>query len=170
MEAILNRRSVRVYKKQEVEKEKIERIIKAGMQAPSAHNFQPWQFIVVRDEKKRKEISDLSIYGKPAKNCDTCIVLLADMDKVDKESHWWQQDMAACTENMLIQVVEENLGAVWLGYYPEEDRVDGVKKLFNLPDNLVAFAVIAIGYPEDNQGNKFVDRYDSEKVHYEEYK
>lgn len=167
MKSILNRRSIRVYKKQEVEREKIERIIKAGMQAPSAHNFQPWEFIVVRDEEKRKEISELSIYAKPAKSCDTCIVVLANMNKVEKENYWWQQDMGACVENMLIQTVEEELGAVWLGYYPEEDRVEGMKKLFNLPDNLVTFAVIAIGYP--NQENKYEDRYDVSKVHYEVY-
>lgn len=165
MESILNRRSIRVYKKQEVENEKIERIIKAGMQAPSAHNFQPWEFIVVRDEQKRNEISDLSIYGKPAKNCDTCIVVLADMNRVNKENLWWQQDMGACVENMLIQVVEEKLGAVWLGYYPEEDRVEGMKGLFNLPDNLITFAVIAIGYPKEDK--KYEDRYDSSRIHYE---
>lgn len=167
MESILKRRSVRVYKNQEVEIEKIQRIIKAGMHAPSAHNFTPWEFIVVRDEEKRKAISDLSIYGKPAKNCDTCIAVLADMERVKKENLWWQQDMSACVENMLIQVVEEDLGAVWLGYYPEEDRIEGMKNLFNLPDNLVTFAVIAIGYPKDQLKCKNI--YDTSRVHYEEY-
>lgn len=167
MEEILKRRSIRVFEDKYVEKEKIERILRAAMQAPSAHNFQPWEFIVVKDKEKRKRIADLSIYGKPAQNCNTCIVVMADMDRVKKEGLWWQQDMGACVENILLQGVHEELGAVWLGYYPEEDRVNGLKEIFNLPSNIIPFAVIAIGYPKTE--NKFIDRYDETKVHFEEY-
>lgn len=167
MNTILNRRSIRNFKAQEVEKDKLERILRAGMHAPSAHNFQPWEFIVVKDKEMQSKIADLSKYGTPAKKSDTCIVVLTDMNKIKNENLWWQQDMGACVENMLLQVVEEDLGAVWLGYYPEDDRVQGMKELFNLPDNLITFAVIAIGYP--NETKKFEDRYDTSKVHYEKY-
>jgi nitroreductase len=63
MKEILNRRSIRVFEEKTVEREKIERMLRAAMQAPYAHNFQPWEFIVVKDKEKRKAIADLSIYG-----------------------------------------------------------------------------------------------------------
>lgn len=164
---IRKRRSCRVFEAREVEQDKLQRILAAGMQAPSAHNFQPWEFLIVRDPEKRAKIAALSRYGQPAAKCDTCIVSLANMERVAKESLWWQQDMGACVENMLLQAENEGLGAVWLGYYPEPERVDGMAKLFGLPENLITFAVIALGYP--GQELPEADRFDASRVHYESY-
>ncbi len=168
MNSIFTRRSVRTFKDQVVEPEKIERILRAGMQAPSANNTQPWEFIVVKDEQTRAAIADLNMYAKAANNCDTCLVILADTSKVAEGSTFWIQDLGACVENILLQTVEEDLGAVWLGYYPKEERVAGMQKIFNLPDHVIAYAVLAVGYPL-HQGNKFVDRFDASRIHYETY-
>ncbi len=68
---------------------------------------------------------------------------------------------------MLLQAAELGLGSVWIGTYPDEKRINGLKKHFNMPEHITPFAVIAIGYSEDK--HKFVDRYDSSKVHYNQY-
>lgn len=57
MGIIENRRSIRKYKNQKVEKEKIEAILLAGLQAPSPKNRQPWRFVIISDENKKKELA-----------------------------------------------------------------------------------------------------------------
>ncbi|MDF2882361.1 MAG: nitroreductase [Clostridiaceae bacterium] len=66
----------------------------------------------------------------------------------------------------MLEAVELDLGAVWLGAAPIKERVDYIKKMFNLKENLKPFCVIALGYP-DGQENKFIDRFDEKRIHYE---
>jgi len=168
MEVILTRRSVRKYKDQPIEKEKIDILLKAAMQAPSAGNQQPWEFIVVQERENLIKLSGMSPYSKLVKDAPLALVLLGNEERM-KFSDNWQQDMGAATENILLQAVELKLGAVWLGAAPNEDRENYLKEMLDLPEHIRPFCIIAIGYPADGQGNKFIDRYDEKRVHYERY-
>jgi nitroreductase len=66
--------------------------------------------------------------------------------------------------------VELELGAVCLGVAPVEERVNYIREMFDLPENIIPFCIIAIGYPADGQENKFIDRFDEKRVHYESFK
>lgn len=169
MNSIFKRKSIRKFKNQEIEDEKILNLLKAGMQAPSAHNSQPWEFIVVSNKKSIEDVSNMSPYAKPAKNANKLIITLSNIDKINakKTNDWFTQDMSACTENILIQAVEEGLGAVWLGFYPSEERVNRIKEYFNIPSNIIPFSVIAIGYSDDNEDVE--NRFNEDKIHYEQY-
>lgn len=167
MNSIFRRRSIRTFTEQSIDDKQIENILRAGMQAPSAHNFQPWEFMVIRKPETKDAIANISPHAKLAAKADTLIVVLANMNQVVKENLWWQQDMGACTQNMLIQVAEEGLGGVWLGFYPVQERVEGIQVLFELSEHLVPYSVIAVGHSE--RQNEYVDRYDREKVHFETY-
>ena len=167
MNSIFTRRSVRTYKDKPVEKGKIEKLLKAAMQAPSAWNQQGWEFIVVENKDTLEKLSKTSQYAGMTANCAVAIVILANGSSM-KVPEYWQQDLGAATQNLLIEATELDLGAVWLGVAPEKERVDYVKDLFNLSDNIVPYAIISVGYPE-GAGNRFVDRYDASKVHYEKY-
>lgn len=167
MNSIFYRRSIRNFTDKDVECEKIERILRAAMQAPSAHNFQPWEFIVVESEDKKNEISMMSPYATPAKKAKISIVILGNTKLVERDNMWLQQDLGAAVQNMLLQIVEEGLGGVWLGFYPEIERVEKIKKYFNLPEHIIPFGVVALGYSDEE--NKFVDKYDETKVHCERY-
>ena len=81
----------------------------------------------------------------------------------------WEQDMAAATQNILLESAYLGLGAVWLGVAPMEDRMKLISEIFGLKDRLKPFCVIPIGYPGEGQENKFVDRFDSSRIHYETY-
>ena len=83
------------------------------------------------------------------------------------EGDWWVQDCAACTENILLQIVAEGLGGVWIGTYPKEDCMRHVADFFQLPAHIVPFATIALGYSEVENVAK--DRFDPAKVHYEQF-
>ena len=78
-----------------------------------------------------------------------------------------QQDLSACTQNILLQAVAEGLGAVWLGFYPIEDRVNSLRQYFNIPEHIIPFSVIAIGYPKENKEPE--SRYDESKIHLGKY-
>lgn len=166
MEAIFNRRSVRKYKDQVVEKDKIIELLKAAMQAPSAGNQQPWEFIVVQEKHTLKELSLASPFAKFVEDAPLAIVLLSDEERL-KYPQNWQQDMGAAAENILLEATDLGLGGVWLGVAPFEDREENIRNLFQLNDNLRPYCVIALGYPAEGLGNKFIDRYDESRVHFE---
>lgn len=167
MKEIFNRRSIRKFKNQPVEGEKIDRLLKAAMQAPSAANQQPWEFIVVQNKEKLGELSKTSPYANPVAGSAVTVVLVANENAL-KIPTGWQMDMSAVAQNILLEAVHLELGAVWLGVATADDVVENVRNLFKLPDNVKPFGLIAIGYP-DGQKNEFVDRYKPERVHYEKW-
>lgn len=167
MNSIFTRRSVRKYQDRPVENEKIEQMLRAAMQAPSAGNQRPWEFIVVKDKDLLYKLSTLSPFSGCVKEAALAIVLLANRDCM-KYPENWQMDLSAATQNLLLQAVELGLGAVWLGVAPLEDRMEYITQLFGLPDNILPFAVVPVGYPATD--NRFIDRYEQEKVHYEKYR
>lgn len=167
MEEIFNRRSIRKFKDQEVEPEKIERLLRAAMQAPSAANQQPWEFIVVREKEALNRLSQVSPYSKPVAGSGVTFVLLANVGEL-KIPTAWEQDMGAAAENMLLEAVHLGLGGVWFGVATADTIAENVRNMFQLPDNIKPFALISIGYP-DGQNNVFVDRYKAEKVHNEKW-
>jgi len=168
MEAIFNRRSIRKYQDKPVEKEKIEKLLKAIMQAPSAVNQQPWEVIVVENKETLKSLSEMSPYSKMVADSPVAFVLVANSDNFKVPSAW-QQDMGAATENLLLEAVELGLGGVWLGTAVSEENMNFVRKIFDLPENILPFSVVPVGYP-DGQNHNFVDRFNKDKVHYEGWK
>jgi nitroreductase len=142
------------------------------MCAPSAHNFQPWELLVVREKEAKAAVSTMSPYSKMAKDAAALIVVLGVPAKsVDGTHDWWAQDCAAVTENILLQAVEEKLGAVWLGWHPNKDRVKTLAKYFKLPKGVLPFSVICLGYPADPE-KAVVPRKDKDReqrIHFEQY-
>lgn len=163
MQAIWKRHSVREFLEKQIPMEKIDILLDAGMQAPSAGNARPWHFIVENRKEIIRKIILFHHYAKMLDQAPAIIIVCSEPEK-EKFEGFWPQDCAACTENILIEATQIGLGAVWLGIYPDKKRIEGIKKLFNLPENIVPFAVIALGYPKNNGQEKC--RYEIEKVHY----
>lgn len=163
---IFRRRSIRRFFDKPVEQEKLERILKAGMQSPSAHNNQRWEFIVVTEQDRKNAVSKMSPWSGMVANAPVSIIVLGKHDNEDLNP-WFAQDLGACTENILLQIVEEGLGGCWMGFYPDMDRVRMLKDFFNVPDGILPFCVISLGYSPDE--NHYIDRADMTKVHYNKY-
>jgi nitroreductase len=177
MNAIFTRRSVREFLPNAVERETIERILKAAFQAPSAHNRQPWEFLVVTGQADREAIAGMSPWAKLCSGAAAVIACCANLKRGDpgyenpsaqtSEEALWIQDLSAATENALLQITEEGLGGVWLGWYPEKSRVEPFKKHFKLPDHIIPVSLIALGYPAKESHR--TDRFDPARVHYESW-
>ena len=168
MEAIFKRRSIRKYTDDKVEQEKIEKLLRAAMQAPSAGNQQPWEFIVLQDKEKLVKLSQMSQYSKLIADAPLAFILLGNEDRMRYPENW-EQDMGAATQNLLLEAVELNLGAVWMSAAPLNDRMNYIKDMFNLEDKLKPYCVVTVGYAAKGQENKFIDRYDESRVHYDNY-
>jgi len=162
MKEIFERRSIRKYTGKEVSDESIKELLKAAMSAPSAGNQQPWDFIVVKDRAVLNEIPKVHQYAQMLKEAPVAIVVCGVLER-EKHAGYWMQDCAAAIENILIEAQFLGLGAVWLGVYPREDRVIGLTKLLEIPENVIPIAVISIGYPAESK--EASQRYDEKKIH-----
>lgn len=168
MENIFTRRSIRKYENRQVEKEKIEKLMRAAMQAPSAGNQQPWEFLVIENKESLVKLSKVSPYAGMLAEAPLAIIVLSNAEKM-RFPEYWQQDLSAATQNILLEAVELGLGSVWLGISPLKEREDFIKEIFNLPPQITPFNIIVLGYPSEGQENKFVDRYYELRVHFEKY-
>ena len=166
MNEIFTRRSIRTFEDKKVEEEKINTLLRAIMQAPSAGNQQPWEVLVVENKDMLKKLSLMSPYSKMIEKAAVAFVLLGN-EKAMKFPGNWEQDMSAATQNLLLQAVELELGAVWLGVAPSNDRMNYIKDVLKLPGYIKPFSVVPMGYSKEE--NKFVDRFDEGKAHFESY-
>lgn len=166
MNAIILRRSVRSYTDQPVPDEIIHKILNAGMCAPSAGNERPWHFIVVREPDKLKKLSQTHRNASMISHAQVAIVICADL-KLEIKQGMWVQDCSAAAENILIEVTDLGLGAVWVGVYPREDRMKYLTDLFSLPKNIIPLCIIPIGYPAEQI--EPTDRFDKSRIHIERW-
>lgn len=167
IDAIMNRRSTRKFQDRPVEREKLESILRAGMQAPSAKNTQCWRFLVVQEKDSLEAVSTMSPYSMCARNAKALIITMVDKSVDRFEMGLWIQDLSAANENMLTQIEAEGLGGTWLGMYPFPERVQALTEYFQLPSDVMPFSVIALGYKAKEKEPE--DRYDPSKVHWEAY-
>ncbi|HEY8395450.1 MAG TPA: nitroreductase family protein [Bacilli bacterium] len=168
MNSIFKRRSVRNYLPDTVEKEKIDQILRAAMQAPSARNQRPWRFLVIQDRKKLDKLAEAAPNLSRLKDAPLAIFTFFDKENL-LAPLFVQQDLSVATMNILLEAAELGLGTCWLGLYPNTERTSLVNKALGTPDNLEVFSVITIGYPKDPDALYFIDRFEPEKVFYEKF-
>lgn len=164
MNSIYSRVSIRKYQEKPVEKEKIEAILRAAMQAPSAANQQPWEFYVVTDKEKLAALSEVHPYAGMTKNAPVAIVSVYRKECLIPD--YAQIDLSIAMENLWLETDAQGLGGVWLGIAPQEERMQAVEKALDLPDTVRAFALFPLGYPAE--GKKQQNRFDESRIHYVE--
>lgn len=168
IENIMTRTSIRQFKAQPVEQDKVDILLKAAMAAPTALNLQPWHFIVIND---KETIALLS--GKRPTNAPLMIAVCGDTDKTmlpdgsTKLPDFWVEDVSAATENLLLAAHALGLGAVWTGVYPAMDRTAEVANVLNCPQNIVPLAVVRVGYPDESPEPK--NKYKEDNISYNKF-
>jgi nitroreductase len=166
MEAILTRRSIRKYTGEPVSEEDLQTILRAGSYAPSAHNYQPWRFIVVRDVEKLTAIANSHRYAKMLPEAGCGIVVAGDKS-VQKKLGFLVEDCSAAIQNILLAAHGLGLGTVWCGLYPVPKLTKAVSAVLQLPPNIVPVGLVALGHKIEDR--RVSERFDPSKVHYESW-
>jgi nitroreductase len=164
LEALLTRKSIREYTPQAIPDELVQELLAAAMQAPSAGNQQPWHFILVTGRKQVNALADLLPFGQSIRTAPLGIVVCADLEVI-RYPEFWAQDCSAATQNLLLAAHARGLGAVWLGVYPLEERVAGLKQILELPGQVMPLCVVSLGYPAEKPEPP-AGRYDETRLHH----
>lgn len=168
LDAIFTRRSIRKFTGEPIKEEDLKLILKAGFQAPSAHNLQPREYVVVRDKEVLNKIAEFHQYAKMLPNAGCGIVVCGDKT-IQDDMGFLVEDCSASIQNMLLAAHGLGLGAVWCGLYKEkhQDLVENMSKTLNLPENIIPIGLVVVGIKA--QDRDAVDRYNEEKVHYDKW-
>jgi nitroreductase len=148
LDAIFTRRSVRRFSSKKVSAANIEVILKAAMSAPSAHNEQPWQFLVITERELLDQISKVHPYAKMCLEAPLAIIPCVDLSLHDYSDAFWVQDLSAAAQNILLTARALDLGAVWLGVYPNKKIVSAIAQMFELPKDVIPLNIIPIGHTD----------------------
>ena len=162
MNGIFSRVSIRKYQDRPVEKEKIEAILRAAMQAPSAANQQPWEFYVVTDKAKLNALAGTSPYARMTGQAPLAIVPVYRKDCI--LPMYAEIDLPIAMENIWLETDAQGLGGVWLGIAPLEERMKAVEEVLAIPEHLRAFAIFPLGYPAEERVQQ--NRFDESRIHY----
>ena len=162
LEAIRKRRSIRKYLDITVTGHQLETLFRSAMQAPSARNTRPWEFISVTDRELLSRIPEYHPYSSMVPSAGAAILVCGNKRK-QPVTGYLAEDCSAAVQNILLEAVNIGLGAVWLGVYPREERMAGMSELFGLPEHLVPMALISLGVPGEEK--PFDDRYDPDLIH-----
>jgi len=150
--AVVKRRAmIRAYKSAPVPEEKIQRLLKYAVRAPSAGNLQPWEFIVVKSPETRAKLAKAAFDQTSIATAPVIIATCADIQRAGSKygargSFYSLVDTAFASLLILLGAVEQGLGACFVGSY----NPDEVTKLFALPEHVRPVGLITVGYPAES--------------------
>lgn len=149
------RRSVRRFKDQPIEREKLIEILNAARVAPSSSNSQPWHFIIVEDKDKIETIARAAPSGTRsiisfARNAAAIVVacykkrITHHLARIfGHENHLI--DIAIATDHLVLRATDLGIGTCWIGWFDEKE----LQRLLKIPRGYRVAALVALGYPAD---------------------
>jgi nitroreductase len=137
-------------------------LLKAAMSAPTAGN-EPWHFVVIRERRLLDAVPSFHPHAEMLKQAAVGICVCGD-PTVEILKGRWILDCAAATENILIAANAMGLGAVWVGIYPVEERMQGMRKLLGIPGHVVPLNIVSLGRPAEKKQPPA--RFRPERIHY----
>jgi nitroreductase len=165
---IHSRKSVRNFTGDPVNNNDLDKIIKAGMAAPTAVNMQPWSFIAVKDRKKLDTLAEGLPHAKMLFQAGAAIIICTQADKAyNKSKDTAIIDASLAGENILLSIEALGLGGVWTAVYPYEDRTKLLHSVLSIPQEVIPLCVIPVGVPTGDDKPKV--KYDKEKIHWEQW-
>ena len=159
IQAIKKRRSVRAFRANSVSKESIIKLLDCARLASTARNVQPWEFIVVAEDKMREKIASLAPNGPFVKDAPVCIVIIC------KDTKYYLEDGCAATQNLLLAATDLGLGACWVAG-DKKDYCNEVLGMLNVPSGYKLVSMVALGY-SDEKNEEVSKKEIKQMVHWE---
>jgi len=163
---IRKRRSIRKYKKQPVEPEKIALLVETALRAPSSRGLNPWEFIVVDDQNFISKLAEAKEHGSSfLKGAPLAVVVCADPARCDV----WVEDTSIASTFISLAAEALGLGSCWVQirerrHSPEKTAEEFVREVLQIPPHLKVEAIIAIGYPAEDKAAHRKEDLQYEKV------
>jgi nitroreductase len=166
-DTILTRRSIRLYKETPVPEAYFEKIIKAGMYAPSAMNLQPWDFIIMNTAESMKKCVSAVTHGESILRISPAAILVCGDNKLEQNLDYIIQNCSAAVQNILLQIHDMGLGACWIAVYPLAEIIKNLRDAFAIPQHIIPVALISVGYPAEEKSAE--ERYKTERIHFNKW-
>lgn len=165
-----NRRSIRKFKDEKIDRIRLEKILKAGLLAPSSKNKKPVEFLVIEDRETILELKKCKNKGAEGLNTAPCVIVIIGDSAL---SDVWIEDASVAAT--FIQLAAENvgLGSVWIQmrkrFNENGDAEEEVRKVLNIPEKYGVLAMVALGYKDEEKQAYDTKNLDFSKVRYEGY-
>ena len=176
-ELITNRRSIRRYSSQPIREEVVNKILQAGMSGPSCVNARDYAFVVVQDKQKLLQMFEAC--GSPAaplKDATLAMLVCGDLNRsFSMAKDYWIIDASIAAQNMSLAAYDLGVGNVWLGVWPQDERVQNLIDLFDLPANIIPHSILSMGYPEDDRDMHMLseerkrEKFEQDRIHREKW-
>lgn len=176
---IMQRKSVRAFTDEPIPAAYMKAMLKAAMAAPTGSNIQPWYFVVLTDKSKYEHVFENNFNMRIFNSAAAVVVFCADTTvtrpprdnpdgaPVTRPNGTWRDDLGACTENFLLAAESLGLGAVWTAAYPYSERYASMKRELGLPDPVLPYCAVAVGWPANDEQPK--DKWKPDRIHYERW-
>ncbi len=166
LDCIMGRQSIRRFRDRPVEREVLDRILEAGMAGPSCINARDWYFVAVTDHEVLVRMADAN--GVPArclKHAPLGILVCGDLERAFPPARdYWVIDCSIACQNMVLAARDLGVGSVWLGTWPQMERVKAQRDLLHLPSHLVPHSILAMGYPAGDLDRERPQDFEEDKV------
>ncbi len=153
LDILKKRRSIRRFKDEKVEKEKIDSLIKVALLSPSSKSIRPWEFIVVTNKELLETLSNSKQHGsKFLKRAPLGIVVVGDPGKSDV----WVEDASIASIDIQLAAETIGLGSCWIQirnrmHSEDKSSDDYIKEVLEIPGDMSVESIIAIGYPDESK-------------------
>ena len=167
IELILKRRSVRKYSEEDIPEDKLEKIIQAGLLAPTSRNLKPWEFYVVRDRDTLKKLSGGKGSGAGMlEKCGAAIAVFGDSEKADT----WIEDCSIAMSFMMLMAEEQGIGNCWVQFYLRtgsdgSDAEQNVREILSVPEKFRIAGILSLGVKDSEPKPHSLDEMDRGKIH-----
>ena len=168
IDTILKRRSVRTYTDEEIPQETVDKILEAGLLAPTSRNRKPCEFYVVKDKEILEKLSKSKAAGSAMlENANTAIVVFADSQKADT----WIEDSSIALAYMDLMANELGVGSCWCQSHLRFDAnnvssEDVIREIFSREDNFRVVGILSLGIIENKPDAHELSEIDKSKIRY----
>jgi nitroreductase len=171
LEAIKKRRSIRKFKKKEVEERKLKEILKAAMFSPSAMNKRPWEIIVVKEKTVKEKLAKATPWCGFVKDAPVVLVIAAKPGILSK---FWVEDCSILAENVYLEATNQGLGTCFCQImggktFSLKDSEEYVREVIKAPKSVRILCLMPLGYPDEKKHPHTMKEFDEKKIHFDKW-
>ena len=170
MDALKLRRSVRKFdKSRKIDYDTLVELCRIGEYAPAARNQKGREYVIIDDESIINELATVSKGAAVLANGVAAIALISRNKETLVTPDMIDQDLACSVENILIGATQMEIGSCYIGIHPHPERVEPCDKILNVKDGKHTFALIALGYPSEENPFYEKDKLTDDMIYHNRY-